>query len=76
MQPKHYKHATNRITKVKCNAATCLIRPKHVGPKPDWIRQVSLYAQGYMMTMTLCQIFPLLKPQFQRDITMNPWQTH
>ena len=43
MQPKHYKHATDRITKVKCNAATCLIRPQHVGPKPDRIRQVSLY---------------------------------
>ena len=43
MQPKHYKHVTDRITMVKCNAATCLIRPQHVGPKPDLIRQVSLY---------------------------------
>ena len=43
MQPKHYKHVTDHITKVKCNAATCLIRPQHVGPKPDRIRQVSLY---------------------------------
>ena len=43
MQPEHYKHVTDRITKVKCNAATCLIRPQHVGPKPDRIRQVSLY---------------------------------
>ena len=43
MQPKHYKHVTDCITKVKCNAATCLIRPQHVGPKPDQIRQVSLY---------------------------------
>ena len=47
MQPKHYKHVTDRITKVKCNAATCLFRPQHVSPKPDWIRQVSLYYQGY-----------------------------
>ena len=37
MQPKHHKHVTDRITKVKCNAATCLIRPQHVGPKPDQI---------------------------------------
>ena len=43
MQPKHYKHATDRITKVKCNATTCLIRPQHVVPKPDRIRQASLY---------------------------------
>ena len=42
MQPKDYKHVTDRITKVKCNAATCLIWPQHVGPKPDRIRQVSL----------------------------------
>ena len=45
MQPKHYKHVTDRITKVKCNAATCLIRPQYVGPKRDQIRQVSLYNQ-------------------------------
>ena len=43
MQPKYYKHVTDHIIKVKCNAATCLIRPQHVGPEPDRIRQVSLY---------------------------------
>ena len=44
MQPKHYKHVTDCITKVKCNASTCLIRPQHAGPMPDRIRQVSLYS--------------------------------
>ena len=53
MQPKHYKHVTDHITKVKCNAATCLIRPQHIGPKPDRIRQVSLYC--YMYLKKICE---------------------
>ena len=48
MQPKDYKHVTDHITKVKCNAATCLIRPQHVGHKPDRIRQVSLYMDAHL----------------------------
>ena len=52
MQPKHHKHVTGRITKVKCNAATCLIRPQHVGPKPDRIRQVSLYHYAWAFYTT------------------------
>ena len=56
MQPKDYKHVTDHITKVKYNAATCLIRPQHVGPKPDWIRQLSLYVCVCVCVHTRAQI--------------------
>ena len=61
MQPKHYKHATDRITKVKYNAATCLIRPQHVCPKPDRIKQVSLYSLMLNMSWVHVEIINIVK---------------